>query len=174
MAMLDSAFMLAASAHYGQRRKYTNEPYICHPIEVVQILIQHGVTTEEILCAAVLHDVLEDTAYTAEDLRDAGMSQAVVSVVVELTEPAHVGNRAERKYLECQRLSDASYEAQTIKYADLISNTRSIAKHDVGFAKVYLREKWHILSECNLGDVSLRQKAQDICRTAATEIDTIL
>lgn len=67
--LLDAATVVAATAHCGQRRKYTNEPYIVHPLEVIQILMQHGITDEVILSAAVLHDVIEDTPHGSTWLR---------------------------------------------------------------------------------------------------------
>jgi guanosine-3',5'-bis(diphosphate) 3'-pyrophosphohydrolase len=162
--LLDSATIIAATAHggVGQRRKWTNEPYIVHPLEVVGILMQHGITDEVLLAAAVLHDVIEDCGWTDTSLlcalsRVTTLLNAIeiTDLVVELTEPAHEGNRATRKAAEAMRLSKISADAQTIKYADLISNTRTIIEHDKGFATVYLAEKEAILRVMCDGDESL-------------------
>lgn len=176
--LLDAALALAAQAHAGQRRKYTGTPYLSHCIEVVNILIEHGIDDQVMLAAAALHDVLEDTDFplikffrrrykadwTVED------GNHLVGLVLELTEPAHQGNRATRKALEAQRLSQISPEAQTIKYADLISNTSSIVQHDEGFAKVYLQEKWNILGGMTGGDPVLFARAVVQCKDAAASI----
>lgn len=176
--LLDAALVLAAQAHAGQRRKYVGTPYLSHCIEVVNILIEHGVQDDVMLAAAALHDVLEDTPWVDTSIKakllhmqyNLGICEAVVSLVVELTEPAHQGNHATRKALEAQRLSQISPEAQTIKYADLISNTSSIVQHDEGFAKVYLQEKWNILGVMRQGHEGLLNAALVECSQAADDI----
>ncbi|MEO0828837.1 MAG: hypothetical protein AAFY03_00050 [Pseudomonadota bacterium] len=70
-----------------------------------------------------------------------------------------MGNRAARKAAEAQRLSQISPDAQTIKYADLISNTNSIVERDKGFAKVYLAEKDAILKVMRDGNPELLKAA---------------
>lgn len=176
--LLDAALQLAAQAHAGQRRKYTQTPYLTHCLEVVNILIEHGIDDQVTLAAAALHDVIEDTPCGATWIKakllhmryNLGIGVAVVSLVNQLTEPAHTGNRATRKAAECQRLSQISADAQTIKYADLISNTSSIVQHDVGFARVYLQEKWNILQRVDKGDRRLFETARRTCMTAADSI----
>lgn len=181
--LLDAALQIAAQAHAGQRRKYTGEPYLSHCIEVVNILIKHGIDDQVMLAAAALHDVLEDcegwdAPLLSRELYLKGLfdhaRHRTTNLVVELTEPAHEGNRATRKALEAQRLSQISPEAQTIKYADLISNTTSIAKHDEGFARVYLQEKWNILGVMTAGDPVLFAQAVVQCKDAAESIGLVL
>lgn len=163
------AVFIAAAAHdhVKQKRKYTGEDYIHHPLEVVQILREHGITDDEILSAAVLHDVIEDTKVNIDDLHNVFLSDRIIRLVFQLTEPEHVGNRAARKAAEVVRLGLISEDAQTIKYADLISNTRSIVKYDRDFAKVYLVEKWRALKAMTDGDRLLRIKAMNVCTDAA-------
>ncbi|MGN6820566.1 MAG: HD domain-containing protein [Sphingomonas sp.] len=157
---LNEAIAFAALAHSGQVRKYTGEPYIVHPIEVMQILYDNlDAVSENELCAAVLHDVIEDTPVSLETIRER-FGLEVASLVYELTEPKIEGNRKFRKQAEAQRLAGVSWEAQTIKYADLISNTRSIVAHDPNFAKLYLAEKAHLLSVMTEGDPKLRLEAE--------------
>lgn len=165
------AVAVAAVAHddVGQLRKYTGEPYIHHPLEVAHILREAGINDDAILSAAVLHDVLEDTKVSARDL-ELLFPRGVVRMVMELTEPVNEGNRAARKSIEAVRLSAISPEAQTIKYADLISNTRSIGRHDKGFAKVYLKEKWNLLRLMRGGDKLLRIKAMSVCASSANAV----
>lgn len=181
--LLDAAITIASQAHAGQRRKYVNTPYLSHCLEVVNILIEHGIDDQVMLAAAALHDVLEDCeGWKADTLRWKLFEMprykhsptTTVALVQELTEPAHQGNRATRKALECERLSKISADAQTIKYADLISNTGSIVQHDVGFAKVYLQEKWNILGVMAGGDAVLFTRAVMTCKDAADDMGLVL
>ena len=160
---LEIVTMFAAGAHAGQKRKYTNESYILHPIEVMVILRDLGVLNTEALAAALLHDVIEDTAVTEEILYEV-FGPDVTALVVELTDvTTHAdGNRETRKAIECKRLAEISPLAQTIKYADFISNTRSIVKYDPDFAKVYLKEKRAALEVMTLGLPRLREIAFEV------------
>lgn len=155
------AFAAKAHADVRQVRKYTGEPYIVHPIEVMMITSTAGSVTEEMLAAALLHDVIEDTRVTLSEVERAfGLN--VATFVEELTEPSRPGNRAERKKAEVSRLANISAEAQTIKLADLISNSRTIVDFDPRFAKVYLPEKANVLSVLTRGDRALRSMAWDL------------
>jgi len=147
--------------HGAQVRKYTGEPYIKHCQEIVEILdtVPH---TEEMIAAAWLHDVLEDTECSAQLMYDE-FGLDVVKMVVDLTDcHRSVGNRAMRKGIDRRRLERASAEVQTIKLADLISNTKSIAEHDPKFATVYLAEARMLLDVLTKGDASLRERLHKI------------
>jgi len=153
-------FAIEAHGRINHVRKYTGEPYIDHPIEVMKIVdsVPH---TDEMLAAALLHDTIEDTPVTREDIiREFGSEVAVL--VMELTDQCHEGNRATRKAAEALRLGTISPEAQTVKLADFISNTRSIVQYDPGFAKVYLHEKSQVLAVMTSGDASLYQQALNL------------
>jgi (p)ppGpp synthase/HD superfamily hydrolase len=157
MDVVEKARVFATAAHgaVAQLRKYTNEPYIVHPAEVASIVrsVPH---TDEMVAAAWLHDVVEDTGVTNETIR-AEFGDKVAELVGWLTDvsrPDH-GNRAARKAVDRAHSASAPAEAQTIKYADLISNTRSIATHDEKFAKTYFEEKRLLLEVMDKGDVTL-------------------
>ena len=147
------AYATAAHGRMNQVRKYTGEPYINHVIEVMEIVssVPHS---DEMLAAALLHDTIEDTSVTRENIEQE-FGASVAKLVMELTDECHEGNRAARKSAEAVRLATISQEAQTIKLADFISNTNSIVRHDPGFAKVYLREKAQTLAVMSLGDATL-------------------
>jgi guanosine-3',5'-bis(diphosphate) 3'-pyrophosphohydrolase len=134
------ALEFATVAHAGQKRKYTGEDYIVHPIEVMEIIktVSH---TPEMLAAALLHDVVEDTNVSLEDIR-LSFGNDVADLVFWLTDVSKLedGNRATRKSLDRAHIANASPDAMTIKLADLISNTASIMEYDANFAKVYLKE----------------------------------
>jgi (p)ppGpp synthase/HD superfamily hydrolase len=146
-------FAIAAHGAVGQVRKYTGEPYVVHPAEVVQILQAAGVFNPHVLAAAWLHDVLEDTQVTEQMLLQV-FGPVVLELVGQLTDqshPAH-GNRAERKRIDREHTARACPEARSVKLADLISNTRSIVEHDPAFARVYLKEKaalLEVLRDCS-------------------------
>lgn len=110
MSMLEQAILLAVQAHQGQLDK-AGSPYILHPL---RMMLQ--MTSEQAMIAAVLHDVVEDTPYSCEDLRHLGFSEDLVETIDKLT-----------------RRSDESYEAfierlqhdpiaREVKLADLADN----------------------------------------------------
>ena len=103
---------------------------------------KNGGTDEMTL--ALLHDT--DTNVTKEQIAEE-FGWKIFKLVVELTDVTKPedGNRATRKAIEAKRLGMASKEAQTIKLADLIDNTKTIFKHDPKFAKVYKQEKIALL-----------------------------
>jgi len=153
----------------NQKRKYTGEPYWVHTDEVARIVatVPHN---EDMICAAHLHDVLEDVApHDSNGLYDYfsikhTFGDDVAKLVVELTDvftkESHGDlNRAQRKELECARVGRISVAAKTIKLADLISNTKSIVAHDPDFAKVYIKEKIAMLPYLAGGDASLLEIA---------------
>lgn len=153
--LIEKAERGAYAWHKGQVRKYTGEPYFLHPKAVMEIVktVPH---TEAMLCAAWLHDTVEDTPCTLDDVRN--MCGEEVAVLVEMltdTSRPEDGNRAARKAIDREHTAKASPEAKTIKLADLIDNTRSIAAHDPEFAKVYLAEKALLLEVLREGDATL-------------------
>ena len=161
---LPKAMDYAARAHANQRRKYTEEPYINHPIEVA-LLVSQTEYTHDMLCAAVLHDVVEDTLTTIQDIeREFGLSVSMlVWWLTDLSTPSD-GNRAARKKIDRDHIAQAPDDAKTIKLADLISNTRTIAKFDPGFAKVYMGEKRLLLPVLVGGDEKLWDMAYGLVR----------
>lgn len=159
--LVKRALKFATDAHssISQVRKYTGEPYIVHPIEVMSIVktVPH---TPEMLAAALLHDTVEDTSITIEQIQEE-FGPIVAALVSELTDVStpDQGNRATRKSIDLAHTASASSQAQTIKLADLLSNTESIVTHDKHFAKVYLREKSALLDVLTKGDKTLHAKA---------------
>ena len=157
--LVDRALAFATIAHEGQVRKYSGEPYIVHPIEVMKIVmtVDHD---DAMLSAALLHDVVEDTDVTIEEI-DKAFGPDIASLVSDLTDVSRPedGNRKARKALDRAHSATASARAQTIKLADLISNSTDITKNDPSFAKVYLAEKRLLLEVLVLGDESLHKTA---------------
>lgn len=158
----------ARKAHerVNQKRKYTGAPYIEHPAAVVALvgLVPHS---EAMLCAAWLHDVVEDTGTPLQAIRDE-FGDAIASLVEMLTDVSKPsdGNRAKRKAIDREHTAKASPEAKTIKLADLIDNSRSIIERDPEFAKVYLAEKRLLLEVLREGDQTLWNLAAGIVGAA--------
>jgi (p)ppGpp synthase/HD superfamily hydrolase len=160
------AFAMAAHEAVGQKRKYTGEPYIVHPLEVASIVKSVPGATDEMVAAAYLHDVVEDTQVPIEVILHV-FGPVVADYVHQLTDPPKVEggpNRKARKALDAQRLADAPAEVQTIKLADLISNTSTIVRFDPSFAKVYLEEKRLLLEVMTKGDPELHARASRIVK----------
>ncbi len=159
--LVDRALKFATIAHADQKRKYTGQPYIVHPIEVMKIVqsVEHD---EAMLAAALLHDVVEDTDITIEVIADT-FGEDVASLVDDLTDVSKPedGNRKTRKALDRAHSAKASARAQTIKLADLISNSSDILENDPKFAKVYLAEKELLLEVLTEGNAILRKQAAD-------------
>ena len=164
MEIVEKARVFATAAHASaaQLRKYTNEPYIVHPRDVARIVgtVPHSY---EMLAAAWLHDVVEDTGVTIEIIK-AEFGADVADLVGWLTDVSRPeqGNRATRKAIDRAHTAMAPAEAQTIKLADLISNCTSIREHDADFAKVYFEEKRLLLEVLTKGDRELLAKAKAI------------
>jgi (p)ppGpp synthase/HD superfamily hydrolase len=163
MDIVEKAKVFATAAHaaVGQKRKYTFEPYIVHPIEVASIV--RGVPhTPEMEAAAYLHDVVEDTQVSLITIYKE-FGKEVGELVGWLTDPStsEMGNRAVRKAIDREHSANAPAAAQTVKLADLISNTRSIMEHDPAFAKIYLEEKRLLLEMLTKGDPVLMGYARE-------------
>jgi len=119
------ALNFAALRHREQRRKgEQGAPYVNHLIEVAHILATHGVETTDVLCAAVLHDVVEDTSATAEDLRRR-FGNRVASIVLEVTDDARLP-LWKQKVAQIDSAHLLSADAQNLRVADKISNLRGI------------------------------------------------
>lgn len=119
------ALNFAALRHRSQRRKgRAGAPYVNHLIEVAHILTSHGLDHTALLCAAVLHDVIEDAGVTADDLRQRFGNQ-VTSIVLEVTDDDEIPFW-DRKLRQVQRAPQLSEDAQHLRVADKISNLRGI------------------------------------------------
>lgn len=167
-ARLAYAFALGAHGAVNQRRKYTGEPYINHPVEVANIVSCTVFPSEEMIQAALLHDVVEDTAITLDDIGElfGGVVKTHLSYLTDRSYQLNLKeegvSRRIRKQVDNEHLSRASGATQTIKLADLISNSADIVKHDPQFAKVYLAEKEAALAVLTKGDKVLYDIATEL------------
>jgi guanosine-3',5'-bis(diphosphate) 3'-pyrophosphohydrolase len=126
LATLLQAVAFAADKHRNQRRKDAEaSPYINHPIALAHVLANEGgVQDVTVLCAAVLHDTIEDTETTADELR-ALFGEQVASVVLEVTDDKSL-EKSVRKQKQIEHAPHISPQAQLVKLADKISNLRDI------------------------------------------------
>jgi guanosine-3',5'-bis(diphosphate) 3'-pyrophosphohydrolase len=126
-AGLLEVILFAAERHKGQRRKDVDaSPYINHPIAVAHLLATAGgVTDLTVLKAAILHDTVEDTGTSAEEIR-ARFGEAVARIVIEVSDDKSLP-KARRKELQVEHARQTSPGAALVKLADKICNLRDLA-----------------------------------------------
>lgn len=164
--LIHRASNFACNAHISQTRKWTGEPYWSHLHEVAELVRESGLP-DEVVAAAYLHDTIEDTTVTFQDLgTHFGPDIAEMVLMVTDVSAGTKYNRAIRKRMDCRYLAGAASYGQSIKLADLISNTGSVVEHNPGFAKVYLPEKRALLEVLVNGRYSLYRKAQETLAAA--------
>ena len=126
LTLLLKALAFAARKHRDQRRKDVEaSPYINHPIELADVLVNEaGVTDVDVLCAALLHDTIEDTRTTAKEL-EREFGPEIAAIVVELTDNKMLG-KGTRKRMQIAHAANASRQAKLVKLADKICNLRDL------------------------------------------------
>lgn len=187
VALIQSAADLAVKAHAGVSRKQSNVLYVSHPIAVMLILASNGVTDSVTLAAALLHDVVEDTDWTANDIVeklqadgvDAQSAAQVVAMVEELSETklGPDGNKLpwlERKTTHLIHLLKCSDTALLVKLADCIHNAQTtlLAKElnpntESLFAGNKDQQRWYRLA---VADLPSTRKHNDTADNLATQL----
>ena len=127
LELLIRAAAYAADKHRTQRRKDAAQtPYINHPLGLARTLsVEGGVSDVDVLCAALLHDTIEDTETTGEDIeREFGPK---IRAIVEAVTDDKTLPKAERKRLQVEHAAHIGREAQLVKLADKICNLRDVA-----------------------------------------------
>lgn len=129
--LLDRAIMFAVRAHAGTERRGKGFPYIVHPMEAVEI-VATMTPDQELLAAAALHDTVEDTDVTVEQIR-AEFGDRIASLVASESDTFEQGVSEEdswhaRKQAAIDRLSSASHDAKIVALGDKLSNMRAIAR----------------------------------------------
>ena len=166
MDLYQKALEFATKAHGDQVRKYSGDPYIVHPVAVSEIVktVKH---TPEMLAATLLHDVVEDTPVTIDEIK-AEFGDVIANLVYWLTDVSKPedGNRAARKEKDALHYAQGPADAQTIKIADLIDNSLDIYRNDPNFWKVYKQEKLRILDLLVDADPVLLNRAKIVVETA--------
>jgi guanosine-3',5'-bis(diphosphate) 3'-pyrophosphohydrolase len=126
LALLLKALAFAAHKHRDQRRKDAEaSPYINHPIALADVLVNEGgVAAVEVLCAALLHDTIEDTETTPQEL-EREFGPQIATIVLELTDNKML-KKGTRKRMQIEHAANASREAKLVKLADKICNLRDV------------------------------------------------
>ena len=129
--LLDRAIVFAVRAHAGTERRGKGYPYIIHPIEAVEI-VATMTSDQELLAAAALHDTVEDTDVTVEQIR-AEFGDRVAALVASESDTFEEGVSEEdswhaRKQAAIDRLAKASHDAKIVALGDKLSNMRAIAR----------------------------------------------
>jgi (p)ppGpp synthase/HD superfamily hydrolase len=138
--MIDLAIEVAATAHKGQVRKGTGIPYVSHPYAVGMLLARAG-CSEEVVAAGILHDTVEDTYLTLNDIRDT-FGERVAAIVEGCSEPEKGAPWETRKRHTLEYLRTASWEVRVVACADKLHNIRSIRKeHEQTGEQVWTRFK---------------------------------
>ena len=135
-SLLDRAILFAVQAHAGTQRRGKGFPYVVHPMEAMAIAATMT-DDQEVLAAAALHDVVEDTDVTLDDLRSQ-FGERVASLVDTESDRREAGQdwRA-RKEASLKRLREASRDAKIVALGDKLSNMRAIARDFTSKGEVF-------------------------------------
>jgi len=161
-ARLLATLHFAADKHRDQRRKGEDaSPYINHPIVVAETLARHGVTDPVTLQAAILHDTLEDTETTPEEI-ERTFGREIRDVVMEVTDDKTLPKR-QQKEDQVRLASSLSHRARLIRIADKISNV-----HDVLHSPP---ADWPL--EWRLGYIDWTERVVERCRGTLPELEAL-
>ena len=159
------AFFFASKKHHGQKRKDGLEPYFCHPVRVALKVFAHGLNWHGV-CLALLHDTVEDTDTTHEEIT-INFGREIGAGVFALTKPglAYLDRRSttiREQYLK--QLKEAGPQVQTVKCADIVDNCYDIRRVEPKYAPVYFARCLEILEQLNLAEEKLRSDALALVR----------
>jgi (p)ppGpp synthase/HD superfamily hydrolase len=159
MNLILKAAAFARHAHDGQWRKYNRRPFVQHPARVAGRAAVHPQATEVMVAAAFLHDVVEDTPHTLDEIV-AEFGPDVARLVSQLTNPStgSTASRQERKQQDREHLGHVSAEAKILKMLDRIDNLREMGEAPASFRSKYCSES-HLLAEV-IGDADPELKAE--------------
>jgi (p)ppGpp synthase/HD superfamily hydrolase len=146
MTMYKRALALATVQHAGQIRKFSGEAYVNHPIRVAQIVLKYKESREiDILrVAALLHDVVEDSDMTIEEISEE-FGLHIASIVEELTTDSRVSKKEKGNHL-CDKTVHMTSWALVIKLADRLDNVSDLRHTSKQFRQSYIKETRKIIS----------------------------
>ena len=175
-AELLTALNKAAWLHRFQRRKGSDRiPYINHPVKVAMLLAQCGYSDTVLLQAAVLHDVVEDTDYTLEQMAS-DFSPEVASLVSEMTDDMSLPSK-ERKQLQIEHAAELSAGAARIKIADKICNISDLLEYELTWTKKrkldYVQWAQKVIRHIKSPDPCLLDQFVQISRRAEKELNAV-
>jgi guanosine-3',5'-bis(diphosphate) 3'-pyrophosphohydrolase len=177
MGNILAALAFAAAKHRDQRRKDREaSPYINHPIEVVRLLWHVGGIRDEVaLVAAVLHDTVEDTDTTFEEI-EAQFGAEVRAVVAEVTDDKSLP-KDERKQLQISKASAKSERAKVVKLADKLSNVTDLVnsppeKWPGERRRQYVVWAQQVVDQLRGTNEGLEGRFDELCKRALGEFDS--
>lgn len=168
------ALNFAALRHRWQRRKgERGAPYVNHLIEVANILASHGLEDTDLLCAAVLHDTIEDTDASADEIRQR-FGARITSIVLEVTDDDQLP-KWEQKLRQVEMAPEMSVPAQNLRVADKISNLRGILTSppaDWSLERKIAYYAWarKVVDGCNRADTGLRRTFYTVHETGSAAL----
>lgn len=169
---VQKARLIAKVAHaaVGQKRKYTGDAYIVHPNEVANIVAHVPNATILMVQVALLHDVIDDTEIELPLIADElgwPVAEGVRWLSDSCAQVPPDANRKTRKAACRDFLAQAPGDMQTVKLADLFSNSAQILARDPNFSRIYLPEKFELLRVLTRGDVELWTRCHNVVIDAA-------
>jgi guanosine-3',5'-bis(diphosphate) 3'-pyrophosphohydrolase len=167
--LLKAVHFAAEKHRYQKRKDLEATPYINHPIAVAETLRIHGVTDEDVLVAALLHDTIEDTDTTSEEVSEA-FGEGVLGIMLEMTDDKS-SPKLRRKELQIEHASELSKGARLVKLADKICNVRDmIHSPPVGWPVERLQQyvDWCEAVVANMGETNIELMAffEQVCHEA--------
>lgn len=160
------AFNIAGHGACGQVRKFSGNPYSDHPEKVAALV--NGLTGDhEMVCAALMHDLIEDTHLDIETI-EATFGERVARLILGLTKVSKLedGDRATRKALDLAHTAKQCPDTKTIKLCDVIDNLTDIVDADPIWAKQYILEKELLLEVLKEGNATAWELASRMIQAA--------
>jgi guanosine-3',5'-bis(diphosphate) 3'-pyrophosphohydrolase len=177
LAKILDAASFAAKKHTGQKRKGSDgEPYINHPIEVANLLVNIGkVEDDDMIVSALLHDTVEDCGVRYEEIAEK-FGSVVANYVRELTDDKSLP-KEERKRLQIEHAPHLSLEAKQIKLADKISNIRDVTENppdgwDVGRRREYVEWGENVVAGLRGANKGLERLFDEIVSEAKESLES--
>lgn len=150
------AYLSAKEKHKGQKRKYSNLDYITHPKAVARIIEKHT-EDEDMVIASLLHDIVEDTDTTIDEVKKE-FGDRVAGLVAELTVDAERKKEMKTKQYMVWAMNKMSNDAFTIKLADRLHNIKYLivdeTKESKSFARWYIQQTEYIVENLERGGYS--------------------
>lgn len=178
--MIFAALRFADEAHSGQFRKGSRVPYLIHPLNVARILLDHG-CSDDLAVAALLHDTVEDTEVTVEEIRTI-FGDTIARLVEFATEPGPLWTWEKRKEHTLEILASGETPALLLSIADKLDNMLSI-RHDLErcgektwdrFKRPRSKQRWYYESLSRIFDARLvNSPGVELAAKFHTEVEAV-
>lgn len=155
MSLEEKALVFAREKHNGAKRKFNGEEYINHPMRVCNI-VREFTENEQLLCVALLHDTLEDTNTTGEEL-EKSFGLQIASMVLYLTNNKEILKKTGKADYLCMKMNSIHPDVLLIKLADRLDNVSDLSQENVDkeWAIYYAEQTRYILERLDLSKLTL-------------------